>query len=150
MATKEDTSGMHVWLVLWNAFKSLEILDKRSVSDLGLGCISDFAVLEVLYHKGPTPINTIGKKIHLTSGSITAAVDRAEKKGLVERQWDAGDRRVIYAALTANGNSTIKAALKEHAASLEIAASGLSASERGQLLKLLKKLGYRAAELAQS
>lgn len=150
MSVKEDTSGMHVWLVLWKAFKALEVLDKRSVSDLGLGCISDFAVLEVLFYKGPTPINTIGKKIHLTSGSITAAVDRAEKKGLVERQWDASDRRVIYAALTAKGTSTIKSALKAHAASLEVAASGLSDSERGQLLKLLKKLGYRATELAES
>lgn len=149
MVVKEDTSGMHVWLVLWKAFKSLEVLDKRSISDLGFGCISDFAVLEVLYYKGPTPINTIGKKIHLTSGSITAAVDRAEKKGLVERQWDVGDRRVTYAALTPKGQSTIKTALKEHAASLEGATSGLSISERIQLLKLLKKLGYRAAELAE-
>lgn len=149
MTSQEDTSGMHVWLVLWKAFKALEVLDKKSVSDLGLGCISDFAVLEVLHHKGPTPINTIGKKIHLKSGSITAAVDRAEKKGLVERQWDSNDRRVIYAALTPEGKTTTKKSIKQHAAALEHAVSGLSIDERSQLLKLLKKLGYRAAELAE-
>ncbi|MCZ6672087.1 MAG: MarR family transcriptional regulator [Verrucomicrobia bacterium] len=147
MTKQEDTSGMHVWLVLWKAFKALETLDKRSISQLGLGGISDFAILEVLYHKGPTPINAIGKTIQLTSGSITAAVDRAEKRGLVERQWDPEDRRVIHAALTAEGKTTIRSALKKHATELEAVAKGLSKAERSQLLKLLKKLGYHAAAL---
>jgi len=148
MSVKEDTSGMHVWLVMWKAFKALEQLDKRSITELGLGGISDFAILELLFNKGAMPINAIGKKIHLTSGSITVAVDRAEKKGLVERQWDPTDRRVILAALTRVGKTTIKAAMKKHRLELEAAAGGLSQVERGHLLKLLKKLGYHAANLA--
>ena len=148
MSQHEDTSGMHVWLVMWKAFKALEHIDKRSIADLGLGGISDFAILELLSNKGSMPINSIGKKIHLTSGSITAAVDRAEKKGLVERQWDTKDRRIIHAALTPKGKSTINAAMKKHAEQLELASAGLTNSERAQLLKLLKKLGYHAAKLA--
>ena len=148
MSKSEDTSGMHVWLVLWKAFKALEQIDKRSIADLGLGGISDFAILELLSNKGSMPINAIGKKIQLTSGSITAAVERAEKKGLVERQWDTEDRRVIHAVLTSKGKSTIKAAMKKHASELEMAAEGLNHSERAQLLKLLKKLGLHAAKLA--
>lgn len=147
MAIKEDTSGMHVWLVMWKAFKALEHIDKLSIANLGLGGISDFAILELLFNKGAMPINAIGKKIHLTSGSITAAIDRAENKGLVERQWDTGDRRVILAALTRKGKSTIKSAMKKHSLALEIAAGGLSHAERSQLLKLLKKLGLHAANL---
>ena len=58
------------------AFKAVEQIDKRSIAELGLGGISDFAILELLSNKGSMPINTIGKKIHLTSGSITAAIDR--------------------------------------------------------------------------
>jgi MarR family 2-MHQ and catechol resistance regulon transcriptional repressor len=57
------------------------------VSALGLGG-SDFAVLEVLLHKGPEPVNIIGKKVLLTSGSITAAVDRLESRKLVRRTAD--------------------------------------------------------------
>ena len=148
MSKDEDTSGMHVWLVVWKAFKALEYIDKRSISELGLGGISDFAILELLSNKGSMPINAIGKKIHLTSGSITAAIDRAEKKGLVERQWDTSDRRIIHAKLTATGKSTIKYAMKKHAVELERAAEGLTTAERAQLLKLLKKLGYHAAKLA--
>lgn len=148
MSNDEDTSGMHVWLVLWKSFKAMEHIDKRSIAELGLGGISDFAILEVLYHSGAMPINAIGKKVHLTSGSITAAVDRAEKRGLVERQWDPDDRRVIHAALTPEGRSIIRPAMKKHAAQLELAAGGLNLTERAQLLKLLKKLGYHAANLA--
>ena len=148
MLKTEDTSGMHVWLVLWKAFKALEHIDKRSIAQLGLGGISDFAILELLSNKGSMPINAIGKKVHLTSGSITAAIDRAEKKGLVERQWDKADRRIIHASLTPKGKSTIKSAMKKHAAELELAAEGLTLAERSQLLKLLRKLGYHAASLA--
>ena len=148
MIKKEDTSGMHVWLVMWKAFKALEHIDKLSIAQLGLGGISDFAILELLSNKDSMPINTIGKKIHLTSGSITAAIDRAEKKGLVERQWDPDDRRVIHAVLTPEGKATIKSAMKKHSVALETAAGGLSGAERSQLLKLLKKLGWHAAKLA--
>jgi len=56
-------------------------------------CGSDFAVLEALLHKGPLPVNEIGKKILLTSGSITVAIDRLEKRGLVERRAHGTDRR---------------------------------------------------------
>ena len=72
----------------------------------------------------------------------------AEQKGLVERQWDTKDRRIIHAALTRKGKSTITAAMKKHATELESAAEVLSHAERVQLLKLLKKLGLHAAKLA--
>jgi MarR family 2-MHQ and catechol resistance regulon transcriptional repressor len=46
---------------------------------------TDFRVLEVLLHKGPLPVNTVGPKVHLTPGSISVAVDRLLEKGLVSR-----------------------------------------------------------------
>ena len=74
-------SGVHVFLVLWKAARAVESYAEKSITDLEM-CGSDFAVLEALLHKGPLPVNEIGKKILLTSGSITVAVDRLEKKGL--------------------------------------------------------------------
>ena len=76
-----DTSGIHLWLILWKTFESVRTHAVRQIRDVGLG-FSDFAVLEVLLHKGPTPVNTIGERVYLTSGSITAAVDRLEAKGI--------------------------------------------------------------------
>src|SRR5258708_26039380 len=81
---RSNTDGVHVRLILWKAERAMEAVDRRSIEKLGLG-LSDFAVLEMLLHKGPQPVNTIGAKVLLTSGSITAAVDRLEARGLVRR-----------------------------------------------------------------
>ncbi|MBV8642279.1 MAG: MarR family transcriptional regulator, partial [Verrucomicrobia bacterium] len=66
----DDLSGIHLWLILMKAYRALAQLDTRSIASSGLGR-SDFAVLEILLHKGPLPVNTIGRQVMLTSGSIT-------------------------------------------------------------------------------
>jgi MarR family 2-MHQ and catechol resistance regulon transcriptional repressor len=116
---------------------------------LGIG-FSDFAVLEVLLHKGPTPVNTIGDLVHLTSGSITAAVDRLEGKSLVARCTDPADRRARVVHLTESGRKMIECAFEEHAAAMEAATSGLTAKERGEAVALLKKLGLSATSAMTS
>ncbi len=134
------TSGLKVWVVLWKAFDALQDQAHRHIASLGLG-LSDFAVLEVLLHKGPLPVNTIGGKVRLTSGSISVAVDRLEAKGLVIRKDDAADRRARIVHLTAAGRKHIRAAFIDHARFMETAVSMLSESERRQVVDLLKKLG---------
>lgn len=134
---------MHVWLVLWKAAQAVETYAKRSIADMEL-CGSDFAVLEALLHRGPLLVNQIGKKVLLTSGSITVAVDRLEAKGLVERRAADDDRRAKVVHLTRDGKKFITRAYAEHAADMERLASGLSVSERATLINLLKKIGYKA------
>ena len=144
---QEKIPGMHVWLVLWKAYRAMEAIDKKSIASLGLGGISDFALLESLLSKGAAPVNTIGKKIGLTSGSITAAVDRAEAKKWVTRLSDPNDRRVVIIDLTEDGRRVIEESLGKHAASLEKAATVLNAEERVTLINLLKKIGYHAEKI---
>jgi len=136
-------TGVHVWLVLWKAAQAVEAYAKTSIVDLEM-CGSDFAVLEALLHRGSLPINEIGRKVLLTSGSITVAVDRLENKGLVERRASADDRRARIVHLTTEGRQLITRAFREHAKDMEFLASELSASERATLIKLLKKIGYKA------
>jgi MarR family transcriptional regulator, 2-MHQ and catechol-resistance regulon repressor len=143
-------TGMHVWLVLWKAYRAMESVDKRSIASLGLGGISDFALLEVVLHKGPTPINEIGRKVGLTSGSITAAVDRAQTRGWIVRIPDSIDRRVIRIDLTGEGRRVIEQSLRHHAETLEDAASILDPDERSTLITLLKKLGRHAHALNET
>src|SRR5579871_2373391 len=143
------TDAAHLWLVLWRAYESVRAHALRHIESLGIG-FADFAVLEVLLHKGPTPVNEIGARIGLTSASITAAVDRLERKGLVSRRSDPADRRARVVHLTASGKRLIGKAFAEHQAALEGAVSGLDAAEQEQTVKLLKKLGLRAqARLAE-
>src|SRR5947208_7306545 len=143
----QDTSGVHVWLVLGKAFRALaaHAAESLNLGRTGLGD-SDFRVLETLLHKGPLPVNTIGPKVWLTPGSISVAIDRLVKKGLVSRKDRAEDRRVRQVELTAKGRALITRGFREHAAAMENAFSVLSKKERLALLRLLKKLGKHAAE----
>jgi MarR family transcriptional regulator, 2-MHQ and catechol-resistance regulon repressor len=139
-----DTSGVHVWLVLMKAFQALMPHAAESIGRTKLGD-SDFRVLEALLHKGPLPVNTVGPKVWLTPGSISVAVDRLVKKGLVSRKDHPRDRRVRQVELTAKGRALITHGFREHAAAMEMAVSVLSENERLTLLRLLKKLGKHAA-----
>jgi MarR family 2-MHQ and catechol resistance regulon transcriptional repressor len=108
-------------------------------------------VLEALLHKGPLPVNEIGKKILLTSGSITVAVDRLEKRELVERRAHGTDRRARIVHLTKEGRKLITRAYAQHAADMErLALASLTVTERATLIRLLKKIGYKAASYEQS
>src|SRR5438093_8123973 len=138
-------SGVHVFLVLWKAARALEGYAEKSVSELEM-CGSDFAVLEALLHKGPLPVNEIGKKVLLTSGSITVAVDRLETKGLVERRAHGTDRRARIVHLTKEGRKLITRVYANHAADVErLASASLTGAERNTLIRLLKKIGYAVA-----
>jgi MarR family 2-MHQ and catechol resistance regulon transcriptional repressor len=138
-----NSSGVHLWLILMKAHESLRRHAERHIHSLGIG-FSDFAVLEVLLHKGPAPVNAIGTLVRLTSGSITAAVDRLARKGLLERRNDPEDRRARVVHLTDAGRRLISCAFADHEAAMERATSGLTPAERGQAAALLKKLGLGA------
>jgi MarR family 2-MHQ and catechol resistance regulon transcriptional repressor len=136
-------SGVHLWLVLMKAHRALSRHAMRSIEPSGLG-FSDFAVLEVLLNKGPQKVNDIGRRVDLTSGSITTAVDRLEKRGLVVRGFDDEDRRSRIVRLTPAGRARIAEVFAQHAAALEGASEGLTKAERKSLIALLKKLGIAA------
>src|SRR5437667_4162277 len=143
-------SGVHVFLVLWKASRAAQAYAEKSILELEM-CGSDFAVLEARLHIGPLPVNEIGKKVLLTSGAITVAVDRLEQRGLVERRAHGSDRRARIVHLTREGRKLITRAYAQHAADLEqLASASLTATERATLIRLLKKIGYQAAGYAQS
>lgn len=75
---------MHCWLIWRKAHEAASDYLYRGIAETGISD-TDFRVLEVLLHKGPLPVNTIGPKVHLTPGAISAAVDRLLEKGLVSR-----------------------------------------------------------------
>src|SRR6266704_1366373 len=141
----QDTAGVHVWLVFMKAFQALFPHAEENIKRTDLGD-SDFRVLEALLHKGPLPVNTVGPKVWLTPGSISVAVDRLVKKGLVSRKDHPDDRRVRQVELTSKGRALITRGFGEHSAAMETAVGVLSKNERLILLRLLKKLGKHAAE----
>jgi MarR family transcriptional regulator, 2-MHQ and catechol-resistance regulon repressor len=143
---KTSSDAIHVWLVLNKAVQAIARYAATGIEHVGLGD-SDFRVLEVLLHKGPLPVNTIGPKVNLTPGSISVAVDRLCGKGLVSRVESAEDRRIRIVALTASGKKLIVPVFRKHAADLERVFSELSSDELQQLEGVLKKVGRRAEAL---
>src|SRR5713226_6919975 len=139
----QETS--HVWLVMLKAMRALTRYASAGIEGTGLGN-SDFRVLEVLLHKGPLPVNTIGPIVGLTPGSISIAVDRLVAKGLVSRVESTEDRRVRVVTLTSRGRDLIVTAFRKHAGQMKRVFSELSPEELRDLEVALKKVGKRSEE----
>jgi MarR family 2-MHQ and catechol resistance regulon transcriptional repressor len=143
-----DLSGTHLWLVMMKAHRALEGRAIRSVESFEVG-LSDFGVMEMLLHKGPQPVNEIGRRIGLTSGAITAAVDRLESCELVTREAHPSDRRARVVRLTARGRERAAKIFAGHKTAMDSAADGLTKRELAMLIQLLKKLGVSAEANAE-
>jgi Transcriptional regulators len=148
-AASPDTStegALKLWVVLARTYGAIE---RHAVADIARHgvTLTEFGILEVLYHKGPLLLGEIQRKVLVTSGGITYLVDRLEAKGLVRREECPTDRRARYAVLTAEGESLISGIFPDHAATLARAMSGLSPAEQAQATDLLRRLGLAAAAL---
>ncbi len=134
-----------LWLVIAKSYRVLRLLAEQSIVNTGL-CLTDFAALEALLHKGPLTISQIQEKVRLASGSMTAAVDRLEKHGLIVRKSSPSDRRARVVELTAVGKRLAASSFERHAKYLDALMSALSEKEMEQLYRSLKKLGLLAAK----
>src|SRR5258707_13469266 len=146
MSTSAQVDAPRLWIVLSRCYRALSQIAERSVRESGLG-LSDFAALEALLHKGPLTITEIQSKVLLASGSMTAAIDRLEKSGLVTRNFTSADRRARLIELTPEGKRLIQASFKQHVRDLESATTPLNEEERRQLYLSIKKLGLHAEEV---
>jgi MarR family transcriptional regulator, 2-MHQ and catechol-resistance regulon repressor len=133
-----EGTAIHLWRELRKAYRALQAHSEASLHHSAL-IESDFAVLESLLHGGPMRVGTIGRKVGLASASITAAVDRLERRCLVRRQGDQQDRRSRFVTLTAEASVLVARARAFHQAAMEESTAALSADERDQLLGLLRK-----------
>jgi MarR family 2-MHQ and catechol resistance regulon transcriptional repressor len=140
-----EIAAPRLWWVMMRSHRALRLLAEQSIANAGL-CLTDFAALETLLHKGSLSISEIQDKVQLASGSMTAAIDRLEKHGLVVRKSTASDRRARIVQLTQEGKRVAAACFEKHASDLEDLMSVLSANEKQQLYASLKKLGLLAAQ----
>ena len=142
---RSDRSGIHTWLVLMKAHRTLARHAVRSIETVDMG-LSDFAILEALLHKGPQAVSELGRRIDLTSGAMTTAIDRLEARRLVTRADHATDRRAWVIHLTPEGKALITTVFARHEDAMERAMHGLSRTERATLTNLLRRLGTTAEE----
>ena len=141
---RKADAALKLWVVLARSFNAVSA---RLAEDIARHELTqtEFAILEVLYHKGPLLLGEVQKKILVTSGGITYLVDRLVEKGFVKREECAEDRRARYAVLTPAGTALIKKIFPQHTAAVERALSGLTLAEQREATGLLRKLGLAAA-----
>ncbi len=125
------------------AVRSIEDHLRRQVEAHGLS-YTEFAVLEVLLHKGSLPIGEIGSRVLRASGSMTYVIDKLERRGLLQRRTDDADRRVIHTELTEQGRGLIECVFQEHETLLGDVMGGLAPEEQEAAIDLLKRLGLHA------
>jgi MarR family transcriptional regulator, 2-MHQ and catechol-resistance regulon repressor len=138
--TNESTQSLKLFIVLSRAYKAINEQVNKFIQTKGLNP-TEFAVLELLYHKGDQPLQQIGGKILLASGSITYVVDKLEEKGLLKRIACPKDRRVTFAQITEEGKTFIGEIFPEHEARIHELMSSLSPEEKETAIELVKKLG---------
>lgn len=144
----KKASGGQIFEALWRTQRVVSDYAQAEAADLDLGGTTEVSVLETLLQMGPQPVNALGKRVMLTSGSITAAVDRLANRGWVERRASPADRRVVEVHLTTAGRRVARESGKRFERALELVAGDLGAAERAQLLLSLRKLSGRVEALS--
>lgn len=138
-----DNSALKMLTVMLRASQTVEELLRKDMQQFHIN-LTEFAVLELLYHKGDQPIQKIGEKILITSGSITYVVDKLQQKGYVQRVACPTDRRVTFTALTNEGRQFFEEIFPKHKQLVEEIFSPLNEKEVAQLIINLKKVGLHA------
>lgn len=143
---KDTQLSLKLFVVLTRTLESIQQQVIKNIRSHGLNK-TEFGVLELLYSKGDYPIQQIGQKLLLASSSITYVVDKLENKKLIERKACPKDRRVIYAAITADGKELMDEVFPKHKEALNEILSGLDMNEKEILIEQLKKIGFHAQSM---
>ena len=99
-----------------------------------------FAVLALLGNLGARPLSLIAQELRVSAGNVTCVVDNLEKAGLVARERDIEDRRVIDAYLTDAGKECLAAVRPAYEARIQALTRDLTPDEQEILARLLRKL----------
>ena len=138
--TPDEVLALDTYIKLSRAIESIDARLLRQHTLDGL-TITQFGVLEVLYHLGSLSQTGIGAKLLKSGGNITLVIDNLEKHGLVKRRRCESDRRIMWVDLTPQGRAKIEAILPVHVAAISAELSILQDDELLELGRLLRKVG---------
>ena len=136
----QERLALSTHVKLMRAANAARNFASRSLGDVGM-TLTQFAVLEALYHLGPMSLSDIAQKVLTTGGNLTMVVGNLEKQGLARRQPCPEDRRMLIVVLTAKGKSLIRKVFPQHAAAIAEFLDVLSPEEQAHLGELCRKLG---------
>lgn len=106
--------------------------------------VTEFSVMELLYHQGRQPVQKVAQHVLITSGSTTYVLDKLVKKQMIKRTLCAEDRRVTYVELTEEGQQLMQEAFPEHLENMARFFEGVDEETLTQWIELTRKLGKAA------
>lgn len=142
----DRSASLRLMIVMSRALRAVSASTREHLKEHDLS-MTEFGVLEALYHKGALPLSALAERVLITGASMTYTVKQLETRGLIRRRPCAEDQRVVFGELTEEGTKLIARVFPEHAEQLRIAMRGLTRHEKRQAADLLKRLGHAAAEL---
>ena len=137
--------ALATYVKLMRAANSARNVAAHDLANTGL-TLTQFAVLEALYHLGPMSLSDLAQKVLTTGGNLTMVANNLEKQGLARRQRSPQDGRVQVVVLTPSGKALIRKIFPQHAAALAEFIGALSAEEQKTLGELCRKLGRPSLE----
>ncbi|MFD1065077.1 MarR family winged helix-turn-helix transcriptional regulator [Oceanobacillus locisalsi] len=140
-----ENVSLKSFVITMKASRALEEVTKKDIKKHGMRT-SDFAILEVLYHKGRQTIRDISESVLISTGSITYVIDKLEKKELLARVNCSDDRRVVYLEITDKGKEIMDDIFPKHQQVIEELFQGISEKDKQTVIDVLKTVGHRAAE----
>lgn len=138
--TKSEIEALSAFINLMRASNTVTVSLQRDL-DQGKMTPSQFGVLEALFHLGPLYQGDLSKKLLRCTGSITSVVAGLEKKGLVQRNREAHDKRYVRVTLTSKGQKAIEEEFPKHASAVVKRFGSLTLAEQRELRRLCGKLG---------
>lgn len=142
-ADRDRAATLQLIIALGRALQAIERSVRPHLAECDLG-LTEFAVLEVLYHKGVLPLGEIRDRILVTGASTTYVVKKLEERGLMRRRPCDEDQRVVFGELTAKGQALIDEVFPAHVERLQGAMAGLSVSQKREASRLLRALSLHA------
>jgi len=140
--TDSEKRALNAYTKLMRAAESVTGRVGRNMAGAEL-TVSQFGVLEALFHKGPLCQRDIATKILKSTGNITMVIDNLEKRGLVRRERAAEDRRFITIHLTKAGEELIAEVFPRVLAAIVEEMTILKDTEQEELGRLCRMLGLK-------
>ena len=138
---RDRKATLQLVIALGRAYQALEQGVRAQMAEHGLG-MTEFAVLEVLYHKGALPLGELRDRILVTGASTTYVVKKLEERDLLRRRACAEDQRIVFGELTAKGKALIDRLFPVHVERLQELMAPLSAAEKREAARLLRRLSH--------
>jgi MarR family 2-MHQ and catechol resistance regulon transcriptional repressor len=142
-AERDRAATLQLVIALARSYQAIEQGVRPQLAAEGLG-LTEFAVLEVLYHKGALPLGEIRDRILVTGASTTYVVKKLETRGLMRRRTSAQDQRVVFGVLTPKGRALLDGVFPAHVDRLREIMRCLSVAEKQTAARPLRRLSQHA------